>query len=413
MLQAAADRGKGRYPMKVKVQNLNSVLWTAVLTAFLYLCYFPGLARGIVPFLVLFIISEYKNLRLDRFHGWIVLYGIYLGFLSVSLYKSILAGTSLGEIIRFLLILILIPLTCVIFDGNFEQKWKIFKLLVFLKAVSILAIWIIVFIRQDARVYREWAYSLGAGDIYIQDSISIFGRFFGMPRVQLRGNTLFVMAFVIDLLREHRLNLVSITFFLAGIAAGNQAYILGFAVFLAYKIWLLMTDMIKKRKWLFFAIFFIVAWGALLCFIPYAHRVWEAKAGYSNVVRLNQVRAFAGADPVFGEGLGSAVSAEGLASARYFELQTLYIYYQIGMAGLLLFYVLTFWPYFAKRENNKIAAYAVYLVYTFWNPYCFDSTHIIALLLISNALGKGKAGAGRKWKDGKRNCDALLSRKTE
>lgn len=370
--------------MRVNVRHFNLFLWTAALTAFLFLCYIPKLAGLIVPFLILFILSGYKNIRIYRFRGWGTLYGVYLCFLFCSLCKAVAAGAAAGEIIRFLLILMLIPIAGIIFDKDFEQKWKIFQFLVMLKAVSVLILWVLVFIRQDAQAYRQWAFSLHAGDIYIIDRIAVFGRTFGIPRVQLRGNTLFVMAFGLDLFRKRRLTLFNLISLLAGIAAGNQAFILGYACFAACAGWRYLADAVRKRKKAVFALWIIFIIGALSVFIPYACRVWDAKAAYSNIFRINQLRAFAGADPLFGEGLGRDVLIGGVRSARYFELQTFYIYYQIGFAGLALFYVLTFAPYIMKRNSYQITAYAAYLLYTFWNPYCFDSTHIFALLLIGN-----------------------------
>ena len=137
--------------------------------------------------------------------------------------------------------------------------------------------------------------------------------------------------------------------------------------------------------------------AGILFFFIYSIRVMDTKAAFANAVRFSQAEILLDTNIVLGDGLGHAVSGIGFGRVYngniYFELQTLYIFNQIGATGIFLFYALTFLLCMDSRQKMK--AYLIYLVYTFWNPYCFDSTHIIALLIISNALNSF-AGNGKK-----------------
>ena len=372
--------------MRVGLHHIGIVFWTGLLFSLMFLCYLPGLSRYIIPCLLLFLATEYKNIYILKISGWKEIYAVYICFLIVSLAKAFLGGNKIEEMIRFFLILLLIPIASIIFEKRFEKNWKIFKVLIFIKALSIIAIWIIVFIKQEFHGFREWAFNLHAGDIYIFDWINIGSLQFGIPRVQLRGNTLFVMAFIIEIMREQKLTSLGIVSLLAGLAAGNQAFILGYALFFLYLFILKIKQLIKKKNALMLIVLFILAICILVFFMQYVVYTLNMKSGNSNLVRAVQACVLLEANPIVGEGLGNIVQIDGREASRYFELQTLYIYNQIGMIGILLFYLLTFAPYITEKNMQKAAIYCIYLAYTFWNPYCFDSTHVIAILLNGNAL---------------------------
>ena len=88
----------------------------------------------------------------------------------------------------------------------------------------------------------------------------------------------------------------------------------------------------------------------------------------------------------------------------YFEMQTLYIINQIGIVGILLFYSLVF-VNVKKQGIEKVIVYVIYLIYSFWNPYCFDTTQIIATILIINVSTKELENIESS------DCNGLLSRR--
>lgn len=374
--------------MRVGFHHIGIVFWTVMLFSLTFLCYFPKLSRCIIPCLLIFLVTEYRNIFIYKIDGWKEIYAIYICFLIASLVIAFFSGHQIDDVIRFFLILLLIPIASTIVDKRFEDNWKIFKILIFIKALSIIVIWIAVFIKQEYHGFREWAYNLQVGDIYIFDWVNIGNLYFGIPRVQLRGNTLFVMAFIIEFMRERKLTCFGIVSVLAGLAAGNQAFILGYALFFLYLFFVKVKHFIKKRNGLMLIVLFIVVVYILVYFMQYVAYTLDVKSGNSNLIRVTQARVLLEANPIFGEGLGNIVHIGGREANRYFELQTLYIYNQIGLIGLLLFYLLTFAPYITQKNLQKTVAYFIYLAYTFWNPYCFDSTHIVAILIIGNVLDK-------------------------
>ena len=114
------------------------------------------------------------------------------------------------------------------------------------------------------------------------------------------------------------------------------------------------------------------------------------KSATSNIVRIEQARILLDTNPAIGDGLGHQIY--GTAGSHiysgdntYFELQTLYIFNQIGTIGLILFYVLTISVFLGKQRPFMLYLYLSYLIYSFFNPYCFDSTHIMVMVLISNS----------------------------
>ena len=127
--------------------------------------------------------------------------------------------------------------------------------------------------------------------------------------------------------------------------------------------------------------------------VPYISAKIEEKSAVSNMVRIEQALVLLTANPLIGDGLGCWVTAHTqnlhYNGNIYFELQTLYIFKQIGIIGLGLFYAVTLKPMCAAGKTRFIF-YLIYLFFSFWNPYCFDTTQIITILLIINTSQLGE-----------------------
>lgn len=84
----------------------------------------------------------------------------------------------------------------------------------------------------------------------------------------------------------------------------------------------------------------------------------KVKAEFSNAVRVEQIQVLTETNPIIGSGLGHNVSGGGVwrqyDGDTYFELQTLYIYNQIGIIGLGTFYLLTLIPYARQKKRKKL-----------------------------------------------------------
>ena len=174
--------------------NIKAAFWTITIFSFLFQCYFRSLSQFIVPALIVFLLLEISNVKLKHPRGWLMVFSGYCVFLAFSAVVSFYKGTDISNIIRFALILILIPLAVQVNDPRFEREWRIFKVLSCVKAISMFFIWGAVFFSQDYQKYRAWAFQIGSGDIYILNKI---------PRVQLLGTSLFVLAAIIEIEKKN------------------------------------------------------------------------------------------------------------------------------------------------------------------------------------------------------------------
>ena len=365
--------------IKVKKNTWASVFWTVSVAAYMFQCYQRNLAILIVPCLAMFLFIESNRIRFQFYRNYIPLYCFFLLYLTTSGAISYVNGTPISSILRFYLILLAIPLAQCVTEPDFNSEWTVLKVLATVKASTVVLTWMDVFIKQDYQSYRMWAQSTGAGDIYILN---------GIPRVQILGTSIFVTLFVCEFMKEHRLTFYGALMAVTALAAGNSAYVLGIFSFGVFYYGPVLLKWIKNKNWkLIFVIPISIA--MVIVFALYSLRSMKAKVEFSNAVRVEQIQVLTETNPIIGNGLGHSVSGGGVwrqyDGDTYFELQTLYIYNQIGIIGLGTFYLLTFIPYAGQK---KLMCYITYLIYTFFNPYCFDSTHIIAVLLISNCVDK-------------------------
>lgn len=372
----------GKYCVRIKVKKntIASAFWGLAIAAYMFQCYWRECARLIVPSLAVFLALEIRNIKFKAGNQWMKAYLLFFLYLSSSFGVSCLAGTTAGTALRFYLILLVIPLATCIKESGFEKEWMITKVLAVIKAGTVLITWLDVFIKQNYIAYRAWAQTTGAGDIYIIN---------GIPRVQILGTSIFVLLFVCEYLNKKGLTAFGVVMLLTALAAGNSAYVLGIVFFLTCYYFPILIRWLERKNWRL--IFFIpLAVALLVVFGKYSIDSMKLKADVSNAVRIEQIEVLTNTNPVFGSGLGHHVSGGGrwrnYNGDTYFELQTLYIYNQVGIVGLLAFYVLTVVPYTGKKKRLKLVAYLTYLLYTFFNPYCFDSTHIFAVVMISNLI---------------------------
>lgn len=368
--------------IKVKKNTWASVFWTVSVAAYMFQCYQRNLAILIVPCLAMFLFIESNRIRFQFYRNYIPLYCFFFLYLTTSGAISYVNGTPISSILRFYLILLAIPLAQCVTEPDFNSEWTVLKVLATVKASTVVLTWMAIFIKQDYQSYRMWAQSTGAGDIYILN---------GIPRVQILGTSIFVTLFVCEFMKEHRLTFYGALMAVTALAAGNSAYVLGIFSFGVFYYGPVLLKWIKNKNWkLIFVIPISIA--MVIVFALYSLRSMKAKAEFSNAVRVEQIQVLTETNPIIGNGLGHSVSGGGVwrqyDGDTYFELQTLYIYNQIGIIGLGTFYLLSLIPYTGQKNRKKLMCYITYLIYTFFNPYCFDSTHIIAVLLISNCVDK-------------------------
>ncbi|PHU34371.1 hypothetical protein [Pseudobutyrivibrio ruminis] len=364
---------------KVNIKFVRAIIWSIALIALFFQCYYPKLSSLIVPAVLGYVLMNAYTIKREPCHRWLKLFWIYVIYITVSVLVSLFLGRDFGNVVRFTTILLMIPLVLLEDISQYDIEWKLFKLIIGAKAISIIVIWFIVFIQQDYIAWRQWAMSIGAGDIYI---------LYGIPRVQLQGNSLLLFAAVSDIEKNDRYNWFNLLLIFSVLCAGNSAFYLGLFIYISIR---LLRRLIKSAKEFNRNGVFIIAIISVfaIVFLVYGVRQLEIKSSGvedTNRVRIEQAELLLDTNPLFGSGIGSY--ANGKISTRvykdqiYFELQSLYIFHQVGFVGMTLVLLLTFLPMFYNKR--ALVVYSIYLIYTFWNPYCFDTTHILVLLIISN-----------------------------
>lgn len=360
------------------------VTWSIALISLFGGSYFEEIRPLVAPATISFFLLQLSRIEASRVRGWWRTYFVYLFFVTISLLLAVINDNSIQSAMRFYILLAIIPLAAIMRAHNFTTEWNLFKVFSFIKAITVLYIWVDLFFSQDYSIYRIWAQETLAGDIYIFD---------GFPRVQIIGNTLFVLGFMIDFYRKKRPSLYNIIMVLGAAASGNTAYILGIVVFLLLYYYKRIKEYIKTANYKLLFIVPIVIIGMVYTY-DYFDYQYELKKDDSNAVRIEQVDVLLSDmqwySLMFGNGLAHRITASGQYRAYdagdYFELQTLYILNQVGPICLLLFYLLTVSAFCRKKDYNRLVVYATYLVFTFWNPNVFDSTQIMVLVMTNSLI---------------------------
>lgn len=363
----------------ISLRTVKHLVWCLLLACYFLQVPFRLLSRFITIFAFVFLLLTYKDwLRLFR-KPLFCLYGAYLAV--STLVSAFNPNTSVSKVIRFSEIFLTIPMFfCidVVSDEKFYAKSLV--RIAMLKAIVIFIIYGIVIQTGSAAAVRAYGLQNGWGDVYT------FGSVF-LTRVQLQGNALLVMAcftaFYIKDRVPYKLALLA-----ACLIAGNKAFLIGLFLFALYGLvsWLFNT---KKAYNFQLKICFFILCAMLVApvMMEKVNSILEEKAGYSNVVRKDQAEVLLSGNIITGNGVGNTIIAKtayrDYTDADYFEVQTLYVINQIGIFGYLLFLVLTFGLCMDRKNAYFLCfVYFTYLAYTFFNPYCFDTTHMMTGFLI-------------------------------
>lgn len=364
-----------------------ALFWMLTLFCYYFQVPFRQLAPFITVFLFLFILSEGGNLVVNRGRQYANVFLVYVIFLSSSGAVSMFKGTDAQSMIRFFIILLLIPITTLIKDRDFSFEEHSFILLAICKSIYIIYLAFQVVTTHDYMTLRVWARTNGMGDIYPNFSLPFF-----YPKVQLQGNALILVAFFLVNSTSNRKRWVrvieNIILLIAIFTAGNFAFILGATLFISYK---LIRYLVAGRNGLIRLFSIIAVVTVALLMISFSGRELVSKRDYSNAIRIQQAKMLLDTDPFFGNGVGYRVTSSETGvrnysvASDYYELQTLYIFNQVGTFGLLLFMILTFME-IVPSGRYATTLYVLYLIYSFWNPYCFDTTHMITIILLQNCV---------------------------
>lgn len=351
--------------------------WTVACCCYFFQVPFRELSSFIAPMLFLFLITYIPQLRIRYSRVYTIILLCYFIYLGIEIFIAVLYLNNFKSLFRFFQILCVIPLFILIREEKFSYFFYITVFLTLLKCLMIIGIGIYLLILGEYSMVRSWIYSIGGGDIYILR---------GMPKVQLHGNGLIPLIFILYTAKIQRLDFVGFILLIGILFAGNFAFILGLLCYFITVIFNVIKKDIQNYKIviIFFFIFIFFPF-----FVMYINKKVEEKSSYSNAVRIEQLYVLIDTNFFIGKGLGHQIYYQGdlrtYDGDNYFELQTLYIFNQIGIIGIILFYLVTIGGFSNTRyQKKRVLLYMIYLFYTFWNPYCFDTTQMITLVLLIN-----------------------------
>lgn len=212
-------------------------------------------------------------------------------------------------------------------------------------------------------------------------------------KLELRGTPLvvfvYMLSYFIELFPLKYKKTLRGMYFIAAIIAGNFAYQLALVLFhLVYYIQSsLRTPQLFVRRiiWLFMISLFVG--GAILAYIT--SQVETKKEG-SAQVRVDQAEVLLDdmvKSPItllFGSGLGHTLDVmtqeRDYRGATYYEVQSLYIFDQLGLFNftiLILTNIILAFKYIKRKE--LILVYCVYVAYASTNPYIWDTNHVVVI----------------------------------
>lgn len=360
------------------------IFWAVAVGAYFLQFPFAILSGLIIPSLLLYVVSQLPNIKVIKEKKYIIALSIYVVFMLFLIGRSFFLGIEFSRIMRFSAILFMIPMVCLIKDENFAKKRDIFIIFAVIKSLIIILFGLIIVCQGSFNYLRAWAMNFELGDIYF------LNRF--IPKVQVRGNALLVIAFFVDYMGSKKLTIRNGIILAGVLVAGNFAFMIALILFAFWQGGIYALKFIRENK---YGKIIVIAAG-LICvalLVPYVLSKFQEKSAVSNAVRLDQIKILLNSNPFIGDGLGCWVSAAtenvNYEGDIYFELQTLYIYKQVGFLALSLYYWITLLPV-KKAGKNQLILYLIYLFFSFWNPYCFDTTQMFTILLFINAPNLGE-----------------------
>jgi len=384
-----------------RLPDIKYPLFAVALVAMYAQFPFTRLSVFIVPSVCLYVLLSYKEICANT-KNLLLCFSAYYVYIMLNIMMSAFLLHDKAYIARFGVILCVLPLAFLCGGKNRKRDDTLYRIALYatcLKVLFLIYIYILFLTVGDFVVFREYIRANELrGDIYASG-----GRLY----IQLPGNAFIPFVFMIRFIKFPRFDVQNIYLLLGIFLCGNFAFLLGVFLFLAY---MAVRTVLRKREWYIVTpCLMIMAVVLLFALLPFLNETIERKSIQSNPIRLDQAKVLLTGNYFTGNGIGNVITAKtkwrDYSGSQYFELQTLYIVNQIGLVGYAFFIFITFFALYRITGNGEILLlYFFYLFYTFWNPYCFDSTHIMAALLLLNT----KIGGG--YVPNKRAHDLILSR---
>ncbi len=352
-----------------------------------YIEYAGYITIGLAAFLLLDIQKAFKIFTTTSKSG--ILYTVLLVLCSLNLLWSLANGIELADAFRFYLIVMLIPLCPFFVNRESEILYKIFCTLSLGKSIMLIVLAAMVVQAGSYSELRIWAQTNNYGDIYTVFDV--------IPRVQLKGNALLVIAFMVSFYKNQKFTLYNLIILLSVLCAGNLAFLGGIALFFG---WLYFKKIDFKHLRIRDLLAGTIVALFLAGFSVFAGNQVALKGGLgsdgdlssSNGMRYAQFQILTDTNALCGKGFGSsvpdAVYLGRSSDSQYYELQTLYIYYQVGLVILLLFIYISLSTSRQSYSKDGFMVFIIYILFSFFNPYCMDSTQMITMILLGGQFPK-------------------------
>ncbi len=308
-----------------------------------------------------------------------------LTYSAASLIGSALTGNETDDALRFLTIVIGTILAFHVRPMQISAAWALAPIVV--QALLIALVAFVLGALQDpelASAVRLASLESGWGDIYSFD-----GMYF---RVQVIGNALLPLLFMVCLWRTDRGRFYRWGLLAASIglvAAGNLTYFFAAGVALAVRGRRLLARSLGLRLLTVLAVCALVAysWSVADTLIERKFDGSDSSMG----VRFDQLAVAADhmtrspATMLLGAGLGAKFPdgrERDYSQQQYIELQALYLTYQIGLVGMLLYALTVFLLAKQTLSRDGQMIFWLYVFASISNPYILDTNQIVTTLLL-------------------------------
>lgn len=371
-----------KQPIKFRMNFLYRMfvctLWTIAIAAYYFQFPFVDLASLIVPAFAAYLLLSVKRILHEMDRAFFLLWLFLALYLTGNLFATVSFFSVSESAWRFYFIVLVIPICFFLRNENFSAEYSIFRWLSICKVLFLIGLASYMLYIGSYEPFRIWANTMGGDMYFVYD-------FF--PRIQLQGNALLLVAFLMEFARSKRLSVYLVLFFVGIVIEGNFSFYLAVATFLGFYFMKYMRQKEITIKKIFST---LVILTISMGFFFYALDQGEQKADGGNALRAAQAEMLLRGDPFIGEGLGAKVLDNirlgRMADDKYYELQTLYIFFQIGSIGLLLFYLSNVLALRRVSNTDAWCIYVAYLIGSFFNPYCFDVTQMLTATLCGNYI---------------------------
>ena len=335
---------------------------------------------ALVLFVFLTLTEQVSHLLKKNSQYPMLLIGSLLGLLLLSLY----AFAKMNEqiyIFRFLLILsVLLIAYTVRPNKNYVTIFIVFTLIQALLVDAILIMLITNFNLDNYSVIRQIFLDNNWGDVYSFDGVYWY--------IKIRGSALLpVGLYVVILYLRGRKRIIALMLFVPSVVVSNTAFVMVTGVFLA-------AIAIIKIKWNYGKVAGAIL--VLILLIPLFYgatvKVFSEKQE-SLATRYDQIEVLVDdmnktfIETLFGAGLGNTVSVKtdyrDYTDNIYFEVQPMYIFNQLGIFNFS-FYILLHVIFALNfiRHRELLLLYLCYVIYASSNPYIFDTTHFVVIVIL-------------------------------